>query len=87
VRFWIGGKVRRAKATVIPAGAAPLSTKGFSPAVRGLLPFLAPYALAGWSFVFLTPSPARPKPSASRSAAPRTRKGAAPPPPRPGRAM
>ena len=60
VRFWIGGKVRRAKATVIAAGPPPPSTKGFSPAVRGLLPFLTPYAMAGWAFVFLTPTPVRP---------------------------
>jgi deazaflavin-dependent oxidoreductase (nitroreductase family) len=55
VRYWIGGRPRRATATVIPPGAPPADTEGFPPAVCGLLPFLAPYARAGWAFAFLTP--------------------------------
>ena len=73
VRFWIGGKVRRAKATVIPAGRPPATTRGFPPAVKALLPFLAPYARAGWAFAFLTPSSTR----STKSKA--VRKGAARP--------
>ena len=77
VRFWIGGHARPAKATVIPAGPPPTSTKGLPPAVRGLLPFLAPYAIAGWAFAFLTPTGVRPKKAGPKRVAPV--KGSRPP--------
>jgi deazaflavin-dependent oxidoreductase (nitroreductase family) len=59
VRYWIGGKIRRAKATVIPPGTLPTTTRGFPPTAKRLMPYLAPYARAGWAFAFLTPTTAR----------------------------
>ena len=55
VRFWLGGRARRATVRVLKPDRTPRRTKDLSPAARALVPFLAPYTHAGWAFAILTP--------------------------------
>jgi len=62
VRYWIGGKPRRARAVVYPAGAGkqhdspPGRAVPVSGAVRALLVALTPYRRAGLGVAVLTPA-------------------------------
>jgi len=56
VRYWLGGRVRRARATVI-GGACSLAELGsLPPLLRWLGSALVPYTYAGWRFAVLAPS-------------------------------
>jgi deazaflavin-dependent oxidoreductase (nitroreductase family) len=68
VRTWLGGRPRKAKATVIPPGRPSAVSRELPAAVRGLLPFLVPYTLGGWAFAFLRLETRSSRTATSRSA-------------------
>jgi deazaflavin-dependent oxidoreductase (nitroreductase family) len=56
VRFWMGGRVRPAHATVIAASRRPRPLPKLPPLLRFVVAFLVPYTRAGWVFAVLEPA-------------------------------
>ena len=56
VRFWMGGKLRPARATVIAPSRRPRPLPKLPPLLRLVVAFLAPYTRAGWVFAVLEPA-------------------------------
>jgi deazaflavin-dependent oxidoreductase (nitroreductase family) len=56
VRFWMGGRVRPAHATVIAASRRPRPLPKLPPLLRFVVAFLVPYTRAGWVFAVLAPA-------------------------------
>lgn len=59
VRYWLGGRVRRARATVISADDPKPSVADLPRPLRLLAQVLAPYTHAGWAFAILAPAASR----------------------------
>jgi deazaflavin-dependent oxidoreductase (nitroreductase family) len=66
-RFWMGGRARPARATVIRAGRAP-RRGALPPLLRVVAALLAPYTRAGWTFAVLAPRRLSEKRTAARAA-------------------
>ena len=65
-RFWMGGRARPARATVIRAGRSPRAG-ALPPLLRVVAALLAPYTRAGWTFAVLAPQRLREKRTAARA--------------------
>jgi deazaflavin-dependent oxidoreductase (nitroreductase family) len=55
VRYWLHGRPKQAKATVLSPGLRMESLKDLPPALRWLARSLVPYTYAGWAFAVLAP--------------------------------
>jgi deazaflavin-dependent oxidoreductase (nitroreductase family) len=65
-RFWIGGRARAARATVVQSGERARDVASLPTALRWVVSFLRPYTYAGWAFAVLAP-----RPRSDRARAPR----------------
>ena len=54
-RYWLGGRVREARAFVIHEGKRFRVPKSLPPHMKAVVRFLAPYRRAGWAFAVLSP--------------------------------
>ncbi len=54
-RYWLGGKVRDARAFVMYEGKRFRVPKSLPPHMQTVVRFLSPYTKAGWAFAVLSP--------------------------------
>ncbi len=57
VRFWLGGRVRDARAFVMHADKRFRVPRSLPPHMQSVARLLAPYTKAGWAFALLSPRP------------------------------
>jgi deazaflavin-dependent oxidoreductase (nitroreductase family) len=67
VRFWMNGRPRPARATLIGASRRPRPLPKLPPLLRLVVAFLVPYTRAGWVFAVLAPRRGRPKRKGARA--------------------
>ncbi len=65
VRYWLHGRPRRARATVLSSRNRTRARDELPPAVRWLVRSLVPYTYAGWAFAVLAPESQRKERSAA----------------------
>lgn len=54
-RFWLGGRLRRARAFLIDPSTTGPAPRSLPAALRWAVSFLRPYTKAGWAFAVLAP--------------------------------
>ncbi len=64
-RYWLHGRPRKARATVLSSRNRTQARRELPPAVRWLVRSLIPYTYAGWAFAVLAPETVRKEQSAA----------------------